>query len=300
MGFADKESLEIYKKVGRITGEVLHYGASLIKPGIPHVEVLDKVEQRLIDRGVGLAFPAALSVNHIAAHSAVVDESVVFREGDVVKLDIGGEIEGFIADTALTVDLGNHDELLNASKSALQNAISIVKSGVDVRELSSKINSTITKAGFSPVRNLTGHGLDKYVVHDDPVIPAYDNGNSVVLEKNRVIAIEPFATSGRGIVVESGEPTIFMLRVDKPVRSLTGRKILRKIHEFNGLPFTIRWFYRDFPKLLVNEAFREFRRKNMLLEFPPLAEISKGLVAQFEHTMIVSDDGPIVTTLVDD
>lgn len=299
MGFAvDEETIRKYKRAGEITGNALKYGASLVKPGVSVVEVLDKIEERIELRGAGLAFPAAASINYIAAHSAPVDESEVFHEGDVVKLDIGGEIDGFVADTALTVDLGNHEKLLEASKSALYNTIKLVKTGVDVRSLSREINRTITSFGYSPIKNLTGHGLDKYVVHDEPAIPAYDTGNSIFLEENQVIAIEPFASSGVGVVVESGEPTIFMLDHEKPVRSLTARRILKEIKSLNGLPFTIRWFYSEYPKLLVNEAFREFRRKNMLVEFPPLVDMSKGLVAQFEHTMIVKGDKVIVTTMV--
>ena len=301
MGFAlDDETIKDYKKAGRITGRALQYGARLVKPGVSVVDVLDKIEEKIVSSGAGLAFPAAASINDVAAHSVPTDESLIFKEGDVVKLDIGGEINGFVADTALTVDLGNHPDLLQASKQARQNAIALVRAGVDVRSISSEINKTITSKGFSPIRNLTGHGLDKYVVHDDPVIPAYDTGNSFILEKGRVVAIEPFATSGAGVVYESGEPTVFMLVNPKPVRDLTARKILKEILEMNGLPFTIRWFYKKYPKFLVGNAFREFRRKNMLMEFPPLVDMNHGLVAQFEHTMIVDEDKAIVTTQVDD
>ncbi len=304
MGFAvDSETFEKYRKAGYITGTALHYGAKLIKPGVSVVEVLDKVEDKIKSLGAGLAFPAAASINHIAAHSCSVDEAEIFHEGDVIKLDIGGEIDGFIGDTALTVDLSDdkrNKDLLNASKTALMNAIKAVKVGVKTSDIGSVIHKTITSFGFSPVRNLSGHGLDKYKVHTDPSMPNYNTGSDYKLSDNQVIAIEPFASAGAGIVEEVGTPTIFMLEKAKPVRSLTARKILKEIKEMNGLPFTIRWFYKKYPKLLVNNAFAEFRRHGLVHEFPPLADISKGLIAQFEHTMIIKGDKVVVTTKVDD
>ncbi len=301
MGFAETEEvIKKYKKAGRIAGEALHYGKKLIKVGVSIVEVMDKVEDKIRSLGAGIAFPAQISLNHVAAHYCSVDENEVFKEGDVVKLDVGAHIDGFIGDTALTVDLGSHEELLESSKKALENAISIIKAGVSTDEIGSTIHKTIGSFGFAPVRNLSGHGLDKFEFHSEPSIPNYNTHSNFILREKQVIAIEPFSSSGAGIVSESGEATVFSMIRAKPVRNPTSRKILKEIEGLNNLPFTTRWFYRKYPKFLVDHSIREFLRLGIIQEFKPLADISKGLVAQFEHTMIVSGEKAIVTTMIDD
>ena len=301
MGFAiDKDVVEKYKKAGFIAGKALRYGAKLIKPGVSIVSVLDSVEEKIKELGGGIAFPAQISLNHVAAHYCSVDENEVFKEGDVVKLDVGAHIDGFVGDTALTVDLGDNKDLLSASRTALKEAIKVVKSGTKVSDIGSVIHNTITSFGFAPVRNLSGHGLDKFQVHSEPNVPNYNNNSNYTLKNGQVIAIEPFSSSGVGIVEEVSTATVFSLERVKPVRNPTSRRILKEIISFNGLPFTIRWFYKKYPRLLVDHAFNEFLRLGIVHDYRPLADVGKGLVAQFEHTMIVQENKALVTTMVDD
>ncbi len=289
---------EKYLKAGKIASTALHHGAKLVKPGVSLLEITEAIEKKVIDMGGEFAFPPQISLNEIAAHyCADPNDETVFREGDIVKIDVGAMIDGYIGDNALTVDLGDNKELVQASREALNNAIKIIKPGVTLGEIGRVIQETITKKGFSPVRNLSGHGLNQYVYHDKPSIPNFDTGDNTKLEKGQVIAIEPFASTGAGIIFESSNANIFSLKSKKPVRNIITRKILKEIESFKGMPFTTRWLTKKFHEGKVKFALRELLQKEIINEYPPLPDRDSGLISQAEHTIIV-DDKPIITTKI--
>ena len=291
---------EDYIKAGEIAGRARDYGASLIKPGVSMVEVADKVEEKIRELGGNIAFPAQMSVNDIAAHQMpMMGEDIIFKEGDLICLDVGAEYNGAIGDTARTIDLGDNRELVKASRDALNEALKLVKPGVEIREIGRKIHEVITSYGFSPIRNLSGHGVDDYIIHTKPHIPNYDNGDTTKLVEGQTIAIEPFASNGAGLIYESGAPGIFMLKAKRPVRGRMTREVLKEIEKFNGLPFAPRWLLKKFSKAKILFAFRELRQFNMLEEFPNLIDKEHGLVSQAEHTMIVKDDLIVTTRIID-
>ncbi len=120
----DKNILQAHKKAGEILAETLKYGERLIKTGVPVVEICDKVEEKILSLGGGLAFPAQIAKNDVAAHDCPLANSPVkCDEGDIIKLDCGVHIDGYIADSAVTVNLGDYDELVKASKEALAAAL---------------------------------------------------------------------------------------------------------------------------------------------------------------------------------
>ena len=287
-----------YLKAGKIAAEALKYGASLIKPGASWIEIADKIEKKIVDLGGGIAFPAQMSLNDVAAHFIPgLGEDIILKD-EIICLDVGAHVNGAIADNACTIDLsGKHAELVKASREALDEAIKLVKPGVEVRKIGEKIHEIITSYGFSPVRNLCGHGVGPYQIHTIPSLPNFDNGNTTKLEKDQVIAIEPFASTGAGLIYESGEPTVFELANKKPVRSMITRQVLKEIEGFKGLPFTLRWLTKKFGEPKVKFALREMRQMKMLREHPSLVDKNHGLVSQAEHTMIVKDKTVITTKL---
>lgn len=292
----EKEILEKYLKAGRIAGEALEYGKSLIKPGAKVIEILDKIEEKIIALGGEMAFPAQISLNETAAHacSDLKDETVLKEQ--LVKLDIGVQIDGYIADTALTVDLsGKYAELVKASWGALEEALKMIKPGITLGEVGRVIHKAITSYGFSPVRNLSGHGLEQYDIHTKPSVPNFDNGNDYELEEGEVIAIEPFASSGAGIVQESSPATVFSLIKEGAVRDLTARKILEEIKSYKGLPFAKRWLERKFGTAKTNFALMMLLKQDCLQQHPPLVDQNRGMVSQAEHSVIVLEK-PIVFT----
>src|SRR3989338_4048261 len=111
------ENLEKYRKVCKIAAEALKYGKGFIKKGNALLEVVEKAEEKIFQLGGKPAFPAQISLNHIAAHFCPdADDKTVFSD-QLVKLDVGVHIDGFIGDIATTVDLsGKNSELMRASR----------------------------------------------------------------------------------------------------------------------------------------------------------------------------------------
>jgi len=289
--------LDKHIKAGKIAAEAREYGRTLIKPGALLVEVVQKIEERIRKLGAEPGFPAQVSINETAAHYCPsADDKTEFSD-QVVCLDVGVSVDGFIGDTAISIDLsGEHKDLIKASQEALNNAIKILKPGLKVREIGRVVDETITKHGFNPIKNLSGHGLGQYKIHTAPSIPNYDNGNETELYEGQAIAIEPFATTGTGMIEEKGVPTVFQLTHKRPIRSLITRNVLKEIEKYKGNPFTNRWLIQKFG-LKANFAMKELRNLGCLTEHPPLVEISKGLVSQFEHSFIVRDKPIILTQL---
>lgn len=292
----EKEELEAYKKAGKICSEAREFGKSLIKPGVKIIDVLDKIEEKIFQLGGKPAFPAQISLNEAAAHyCSAPDDLTEFKQGDLACLDIGVHFDGYVADTACTVDLGNNAKLVEASQKALENALKIIKPGIALNEIGKVIEKTITSYGFKPVRNLTGHGVGQFIIHGPPTIPNYDNEDETVLEKGDVIAIEPFATNGAGLVAEKGRAEVFMLVNRQPVRNPITKKVLNEILNYEGLPFTTRWLAKKFPLPQVRLALAELKRLDVIRDYPPLLDKGNGLVSQAEHTIIVEDKIEIIT-----
>jgi len=294
-----KEDIEKWKKAGKIAAQALEYGGGLIKKGATLLEVSDLVEKKIFDLGAKPAFPVQISCDHIAAHyCADPDDATVF-EDQVACLDVGVHVDGAIGDNALTVDLsGKYSDLVKASREALNNAIKIIQIGTELREIGKTIQETISSYGFSPIKNLSGHGLDYYDIHTDPTIPNFDTGDDTEIEENMCIAIEPFATNGAGLIYESERANIFMLTNPKPVRSPFAREILQYVGEnYKTLPFTTRWLSTKFGLGKTNFALRELLKNNIIKQFPPLVEKNKGMVSQAEHTLLITDKVEVVTKL---
>lgn len=300
----DEESKKYLIKAGQIAGKALNYACKTIKIGMPARELLDKVEEKIYSLDGELGFPAQLSINETAAHFCPKNEDdTSFKEGDMVKIDVGAEVEGFIGDNARTVYFGKDPEMLKlveSSKKALENAIKLVKIGTPVNSIGAEIEKTISSFGFNPIRNLSGHGLGIYSPHDDPSIPNYDNKDTTVLEDGDMIAIEPFATNGTGLVKNHGEATLFSKISNKNSRNPFAREVLKEINKFNGIPFS----FAQISKMIgsVNKTrigIQDLKQLGILHEYPPLNETSSGMVSQHEHSFLVGEK-TIVTTMVND
>lgn len=296
----EKEVLEKYKKAGKILSEAREYGAGLIKPGVKILEVVEKVENKIKSLGGEFAFPVNVSINQNAAHdTADVNDERTFNEGDLIKLDIGVHVDGYIADSAKTVSLNSGKEgLIEATKKALNEALKMMKPGVKISEVSAVIEDSIRGTGFNPVVNLTGHGLERYELHARTEIPNVRNSINYQLKDGDAFAVEPFSTDGAGKVIETSKVLIYRYLKDRPVRFPESRKILELARDkFHTLPFTKRWIVKELKisPLKLNLILRQLSQIGSLYEYPTLREIENGYVAQTEHTVIVGDN-PIVTT----
>ncbi len=285
--------IEKYIQAGEILRKVKEEVRGKIKVGAKMLEIAEFAENRIRELGAKPAFPCNISVNENAAHCtpSKEDESVL-KEGDIVKVDLGSHIDGYIADSAFTIDLGDNSELVKASEEALKNAIEIIEPGVMTNEIGEVIERTVKDFGFNPVYNLTGHGLDRYITHAEPTIYNYKTKKGVKLEEGMVIAIEPFVTNGVGKVAERNVVEIYSIVSPKKVRMKIARDLIREITErYKTLPFAKRWL--ENPREII---LAKLVREKVLRAYPVLTEISHGLVSQSEHTVIVREDGAEIIT----
>lgn len=289
--------MDNWEKSGKIAAEARAYGLKLMKEGALILEIAEKIEKKIVELGGKPAFPVDVSINHMAAHACPFkDETTTLKKGDVVKLDMGVSVEGCVTDTARTVEIetDNYKELIKASEEALNEAIKIIKPGVKVREIGKVIQDKIQSYGFSPIRNLSGHGLGEYQVHTGLTIPNYDNGDERVLSKGMKVAIEPFATTGEGKVIEGKPSGVFGLIGKKPIRNVNARKVLSFIEkEYKTLPFAARCL--DFPN--INFILRILEKEGVIKQYTQLPEKGRGIVSQAEDSIVVDDPVKVLTKI---
>lgn len=284
-------------KAGNIAAEARELGRKIAKPGTPLLEIAEQVEAKIFELGGKTAFPVNLSLNHLAAHyTPATNDQTLFKEGDILKIDVGASFNGAVGDTAISV--GENSELIKASKEALMNAIKLCTPGTELRQIGKTIRETINSHGFQPITNLSGHGLARYVVHYGISIPNYDNGDRTKLIDGMTIAIEPFATTGEGQVTEGAPSNIYRLNAKRPTRNPVCRKVIDFVNkEYKTLPFAKRWVEKAVPGSAM--AFPILVREGILHSYGQLPEKSKGMISQHEHSIIVGDK-PIVTTLIEE
>ncbi len=286
---ADNDTLEKYREAGRILTEVRDNAVKKVKVGASLLALAEHIESSIKEKGAGVAFPVNISLNEEAAHATPSKNDKRVFARDLVKLDIGTHIDGYIADTAVTVDLGNNKEIVKASQTALDAAIDVIKAGINTSEISEVIEKTITSFGFNPIVNLTGHGLEQYRQHAPPSILNKRIETGVSLKEGQVVAIEPFTSNGKGRVYEAGHAEIFSLLELKPIRSRDARIVLNEIETFKTLPFAKRWLQGR-----VDMSLRQLQAAGIIRSYPVLKD--RGMVSQSEDTVIVTVDGCEIIT----
>lgn len=289
----DEQVLEKYRKAGDVLARVRDEASSMIDVGVSILEVANFVEDKTRDLGGEPAFPCNISRDRVAAHDTPLpQDGDVFGE-EMVKLDIGVHVDGWIADSAVTVDLSGHPDLVEASKAGLAAAIELVEPGIDTAKLGAAIEDAIRGYGYNSVSNLTGHGLGHYQAHGEPSVPNRAIEKGVELLPGDVIAIEPFATDGVGRISEAPQVEIFSFVAKRPIRSSPARALLKQVQEnYSTLPFARRWLSGD----RIDYAINQLLRAGILHRYPLLWEADGALVSQAEHTVIVMENGCEVTT----
>jgi methionyl aminopeptidase len=292
---------EQYFRAGRIANEMKPWVKSRVAPGVEYRAICRGVEEEIVRRDGEPAFPCGIGVNHVSAHYAPQDDDTgVIREDDLVKLDYGVHVDGYIADTAVTVTFNSrYQTLLEATERALHSAIDTVRKDRRIGEIGRAIWREATRDGFKTINNLSGHTLERYIVHAGKSIPNLFVPNLPVLKKGEVFAIEPFLTLGdaAGYVVEAPQETIYSLIGRKRTGTRDADELLEKIWSMRKtLPFTPRWFARDYPGEKMRQLLSELKRKKLVRGYGTLVEASSRPVAQFEHTVALDDDTMTVLT----
>jgi methionyl aminopeptidase len=299
----EENEISAYQKAGEIAVEVKRFVRSFVKPGVKLLEIAEQIEKKIRELGGEPAFPVNLSLNEIAAHYTPDPEDETIAEG-ILKIDIGISVEGFIADTAISIDLtpdGEFKDLIEANKGVLASATEIVRPGMKVMDVGKAVQKSLKKFNedneteFSVIRSLSGHSLAEDTIHAGLTISNYPNENDAELN-DMAFAIEPFLTSGDGDIYEGKVGEIYGLVSDAQVRDGDAREILKFIKEnYKTRPFCRRWLVDEgFSK--VNFALSVLVKQGILHNYPVLVEKSKAPVSQAENTFLIYGDKVEVTT----
>ena len=289
----DSERYEKHREAGEILAQVLEEAADRVEVGASLLDVAEFAEERVRELGGEPAFPCNISLDEEASHATPApDDEATFGE-EMVCLDVGVHVDGWIADAATTVDLSGNPELVEAAEDALEAALDAVAPGVHTGEVGAAIEAAIDGYGYNPIVNLSGHGLAEYDAHTGPNVPNRAIDTGVEFEVGDVVAIEPFATDGRGKVGEGTDAQIFSLLEAKRVRDRKARQLQETVEErYRTLPFAARWL--DDPR--AEMSLRRLEMADAVRSYPVLKEEDSCLVSQAEHTVIVTEDGCEPTT----
>ncbi len=287
------------RRVGRVSANAREKGMAMVDEGVKLFDVAEEVEGYIRSQGMKLAFPCNISVNEIAAHyTPSINDKTKFEIGDVVKIDCGAQLDGFVGDTAGTVEVGTRrfTELINAARDARDTVMEFIGEGVPINEIGVAVEGTIKNHGFEPIRNLSGHQIEPYNLHAGLSIPNYDNGDEQTLKRNMVIACEPFATNGVGEIVSGKPGNICRIIRDVPIADPALQDFFNYLkEEFATFPFCARSC--DDPK--AEQKVKSLIRHGLVSSYAILVERKKGCVAQFEHTVHIGEGRGEVLTISD-
>jgi len=291
----------MFAKSGHILALVREFVKDLRLEGRGVLGVCEEVEGKIRALGANPAFPCNIGINEIAAHyTSPWNDTSSIPEGSIVKVDFGVEIDGFVTDTAITVSLNPaYDSMVVAAETALQEALAAVAPGRKLSEIGSVIERCIDRYGFKPIRNLTGHKIDRYTIHAGKSVPNVSSVESGRFEVGEVYAVEPFVTlrNAEGAVREGGNMQIYRFVKVKGAKSTEAIRLAEFVQNtYKTLPFAQRWLHKSRSESTFNRAFEELIVRRCIVGYPVLVEASGQVVSQAEHTMVVTENGCRVLT----
>ena len=304
--------IESYIQAGKIVSNIRDEASKMIKDGALVLDLVTYVESEILKNGAEIAFPCNVSINEIAAHyTSPAGDKTRFRAGDMVKLDLGAMVDGYIADSAVTViadgnidenytqdEINLHEEIVEASQAGLEAAIATARAGVEICKIGAAVHEAISEYNLNPIYNLCGHSLEQNNLHAGISIPNYDNNDRLVLDEGQAVAIEPFATNGEGTVNDAPGHYIFSYYANKPFRMKSTQRVLKYIqHNHRYVPFSGRWITDEFGERKGAIALKQLSDAMALYPYAPLREKKGCFVSQKEHTIIVEKEGCTVTTI---
>ncbi|KAM0846421.1 hypothetical protein ACQ4PT_055684 [Festuca glaucescens] len=300
----------IYNSVRRaaeVHRQVRKYMRSIVKPGMLMTELCETLEnmvRKLIKENglqAGIAFPTGCSLNWVAAHwTPNSGDKTVLQYDDVMKLDFGTHIDGYIVDCAFTVAFNPmFDPLLQATRDATNTGIK--EAGIDARlcdvgaaiqEVMESYEVEINGKVFQvkSVRNLNGHSIGPYQIHAGKSVPIVKGGEQTKMEEGEFYAIETFGSTGKGFVREDLECSHYMKNFDVghvPLRVAKAKQLLGTINNnFGTLAFCRRYLDRiGETKYLM--ALKNLCDVGIIQPYPPLCDVRGSYVSQFEHTILL-------------
>jgi methionyl aminopeptidase len=297
----DEEALDKFRLSGKILRETREEMKLFVRENMPIVQVCEKAEALIQEKGGKPAFPCNVSINEVAAHytSPPNDERRI-PEKAIVKVDMGVHVDGYVTDTAFTACFNpEYNGMQSAAEHALKTAVDNIHSEMATSKIGGIIENAIKNRGFKPIANLTGHSVGRYLIHAGTSIPNVAQISLAKVKAGEVCAIEPFVTlpEAVGRVEDGAEITIFRLVKAKSVKNPYAKQILKYIEDnFRTLPFAERWLKGVVPKDQHREAFKELFTSKALMGYPVFVEVSRKPVTQAEHTVLITENGCEVLT----
>ncbi|PLN86201.1 peptidase [Aspergillus taichungensis] len=324
----DETFLNNYRKAGEIHRQVRQWVQTSVRPGQTLMDIAvgidDGVRALLDNAGLapgeglrsGLGFPTGLSLNHCVAHSTPNpgQAPVVLQATDVMKVDFGVHINGWIVDSAFTMSFDpTYDPLLAAVQDATNTGIQTA--GVDVRisDVSAAIQEVMESYEVEirgrtfpvkPVRSLSGHDIKQYQIHGGKSIPFVRNHDQTKMEAGEIFAIETFGSTGRGTVIDGAGVYGYGRSADAPLKVITPLATARSLYKTINQNFGSLVFCRRYLERLGVDRYlagmNNLVSKGVMDVYPPLMDISGSFSAQFEHTIILGEVGKEVISRGDD
>jgi methionyl aminopeptidase len=297
-----KDELEAYRKGGHIISQLRKTIPPLVREGGLVRELCERVEAEIITLGGRPAFPCNVSINEVAAHyTSPWDDASVLPKDSVVKVDFGVHIDGYINDSAVTVSLNPmYLSMIRVAEEALRVGVARIAHGVRFSDVGEQIEKTIAQYGCRPIRNLTGHKVERYTIHAGLSVPNVSGPTPGRFQTGDIYAIEPFVTlkEAAGRVEDSDQMFIFRAVRERGVRSESAKKVVEYVRRtYRTLPFASRWLYSSLGKAVVDDGFSEAVRARCISGYPVLVEASGRIVTQAEHTVIVKENSCEVLTI---
>jgi len=293
--------LKKYRQAGKIAREVREEIKNIVYEGMHIIEVCEKVESSIRRKGGKPAFPCNVSINEVAAHyTSPPNDKRVIPEKSLVKIDIGVHVDGYIADTAISICFNpEYESLIVAVEDALQKAIDFIHADMSTSKFGAYVQNLIQNRGYKPISNLTGHEIARYLIHAGKSLPNVSHFFGTKIEEGSIYAIEPFATlpHAAGKVEDGEEAHIFRFVKRRPLDGPYAKQLLSYIEKnFFTLPFAQRWIQKAVPHAQFENAFKELLSSKCLMAYPIFVEASRMPVAQAEHTVLITKNGCEVLT----
>ena len=293
------QELEKFIESGKILSQVRGYVKGMQVRGRKVLDVCEEVEGKIREFGGRPAFPCNVGINEVAAHyTSPWDDGSVIPDGSIVKVDFGVELDGFATDTAIPRSLNPaYDSMIIAAESALQEAISAIAPGRKLSDVGSVVERCIERYGFKPIRNLTGHKIDRYTLHAGKSVPNVSGIESGRFEVGEVFAVEPFVTlrSAEGAVMDGDAAYIYRFVKTKGARSKAAIQLAEYVKDtYKTLPFASRWIHNSWRGDF--SAFEELVSQRCVVGYPVLVEATGQPIAQAEHTIVVTEGGCRILT----
>jgi len=294
-----QNKLESLEKAGEIAQQVKKYIKPKIKVGVKGLDIVSETEKKINELGGDCAFPVNLSINNIAAHytSPIRDDGLTIKENDLVKLDLGIHIDGYIVDTAFSVNFNQNESLENiitATETAVEAAKMMAKPGIHTKDIGKKIEDIVKGFNYNPIKELGGHQIERWRVHGTKALPELGSQGGDEMEEGDVFAVEIFASTGSGSVHSTNNCYIYALnpytgRV--PLRRKSSKQILSYVNRnYKTLPFAERWLAKEF-QIGVAFGLQELVAQGKIREHNVLSEEKDAYIAQSEETILITADG---------